>query len=116
MNDTEIRRLAHENRPVYISYFFLAATLFLVGWLHLATPLLTVLLGYFVLNKLHFTRSKVLTLVLFTVVVAFAFYSFATFVRYNLKKLPDIAEESIPKVIEFADKNNIDLPFDDVAS
>ena len=110
MSDTEVRRSTHENRPIYISYFFLAATIFLVGSLHLATPLLTVLFCYFVLHKLHVSRSKVLTLVLFTVVVALAFYSFAIFVREALENLPKIVEKSMPKVIAFAQDNKIELP------
>jgi predicted PurR-regulated permease PerM len=116
MSDTETRRLTHENRPIYISYFFLAATLFLVGSLHLATPLLTVLFCYFVIHKLHVVRSKALTLLLFTTVIALAFYSFALFVRSALKGLPDIAEQSIPRIIGYAEQNNIDLPFEDLSS
>jgi predicted PurR-regulated permease PerM len=116
MSDTEIRPSAHENRPIYISYFFLAATIFLVGSLHLSTPLLTVLFCYFVLHKLHFTRSKALTLMLFTVVVALAFYSFVIFVRHALKGLPEIAENSMPRMIDFAQKNKVELPFDDLES
>jgi predicted PurR-regulated permease PerM len=112
-SDTETRRLTHESRPIYISYVFLAATIILVGWLHLATPLLTVLFCYFVLHKLHFTRSKGLTLTLFTVVVALAFYSFVIFMKNALKDLPDIVEKSMPKVIAFAQQNSIELPFED---
>ena len=35
-----------------ISFWFILATLVLVGWLHLATPLLTILFAYLALAKL----------------------------------------------------------------
>src|SRR5688572_3660551 len=50
-HDLDRLPLTHENRPIYISYIFLAATIILVGSLHLATPLLTVLFCFFVINK-----------------------------------------------------------------
>jgi hypothetical protein len=106
----------HENRPVYISYIFLAATLVLVGWGHLATPLLTVLFCYFVLKKLHFTRSKATALVLFFAVLVVSFYGFVVFVKNALHGLPEIAEKSIPRVLAFAQENSIELPFEDVES
>jgi predicted PurR-regulated permease PerM len=115
-SDTEMRVSAHQSRPIYISYFFLAATIFLVGSLHLATPLLTVLFCYFVLHKLHFTRSKALTLILFAVVIALGFYSFVLFIKQALHDLPDIAEKSIPKIVEYAQKKEIKIPFDDIDS
>jgi predicted PurR-regulated permease PerM len=115
-SDTEMRVSAHRSKPIYISYFFLAATIFLVGSLHLATPLLTVLFCYFALHKLHFTRSKALTIVMFSLVVVLGFYAFALFVKSGLNDLPDIAEKSIPRVVEYADKHNIELPFDDIES
>jgi predicted PurR-regulated permease PerM len=116
MSDTEMRVSAHESRPIYISYFFLAATIFLVGALHLATPLLTVLFCYFALHKLHFTRSKALTILMFSVVVGLGFYAFALFIKSALRDLPDIADKSIPRVVDYAEKNNIEIPFDDVDS
>jgi predicted PurR-regulated permease PerM len=115
-SDTEMRVSAHQSKPIYISYFFLAATIFLVGALHLATPLLTVLFCYFALHKLHFTRSKALTIIMFSVVVGLGFYAFALFVKSALRDLPDIADKSIPRIVDYAEKNKIEIPFDDVDS
>lgn len=103
-------------RPVYISYLFLAGTLLLVGWLKLATPLITVLFACFALRKLHFGKNRWLTIILFTTLVAFTFYGFAHFIRNALKDLPEIADKSIPKVMEFAQHNGVDLPFEDRAT
>jgi predicted PurR-regulated permease PerM len=115
-NDFDRLPLTHEGRPIYISYIFFAATIVLVAALHLATPLLTVLFCYFVITKLHFVRSKTLTLILFACVTIFAFYAFALFVKSALKGLPEIAESSIPKVAAYAEQHQITLPFDDVES
>jgi predicted PurR-regulated permease PerM len=115
-NDFDKLPMTHESRPIYISYIFLAATIVLVGWLHLATPLLTVLFCYFVINKLHVTRNKIVPLILFFLVVTLAFSGFVIFVKHALKGLPEIAEKSIPSVMKFAEQNSIELPFEDVES
>jgi predicted PurR-regulated permease PerM len=115
-HDLDRLPLTHENRPIYISYIFLAATLVIVGSLHLATPLLTVLFCFFVINKLHFTRSKIPALIFFLCVVSLAFCGFVVFVKHALKGLPEIAEKSIPRVIEYAQQKSIELPFEDVES
>jgi hypothetical protein len=41
-----------------ISYVIMAVLLVLIGWLHLATLVLTVLFGYFALRMFSFGRSK----------------------------------------------------------
>src|SRR5262245_15026412 len=101
-NDFDRLPVAHESRQIYISYIFFAATIVLVGALHLATPFLTVLFGYFAISKLHVVRSKTVALILFTFVVTFSFYAFVVFVKHALKGLPEIADKSIPKVLAYA--------------
>jgi predicted PurR-regulated permease PerM len=119
--ETEMRRELHQSRPVYFSYLFFAATLILVGALHLATPFLTVLFCYFLIAKLHFVRSKVLTLVLFVIVIALAFWGFVVFLRHTTGRegrdsLMKIVENSLPRAMTFAEQNGIQLPFDDMDS
>jgi predicted PurR-regulated permease PerM len=103
-------------RPVFISYIFLIGTLVLVGWLRLATPLITVLFAYFTLRKLHFVRSKALTILLFVALVALIFSGFVHFIRNALHDLPEIADKSIPRVLEFAQEYGVQLPFEDLPS
>jgi predicted PurR-regulated permease PerM len=112
-NDFDRLPITHENRPIYISYIFFAVTIVLVAALHLATPLLTVLFCYFAIKKLYVTRSKTIALILFLVVMGLSFYAFAIFVKYAIKGLPEIAENSIPKVLAYAEQHQIELPFDD---
>jgi predicted PurR-regulated permease PerM len=115
-NDFDRLPVTHESRPIYFSYALFALTIVLVAWLHLATPLLTVLFCYFLIKKLYITPSKTVALLMFFFVTALSFYAFVIFVKHALKGLPEIAESSIPKVLAFAEQHQIQLPFDDVES
>ena len=77
-------------RPTRISYGVFALTLVLVGWLHLAVPLLAVLFSCFALNKLHFARSRWLAVLLFIVVVVGVAYGGARFIKAAVVALPTI--------------------------
>lgn len=101
-----------------ISYVIMAVLLILIGWLHLATLVLTGLFGYFALNFLSFGRSKTLGVVLYTVGVLGIGYGLFYFAGqlYKTKALPEIAERAIPAVVNFAEKQGIELPFTDYAS
>ena len=87
--------------------------LVLVGWMHLATPLITVLFAYFALNKLDFLpRFKWLAVVTFVVLLVGIFYGFVVFTKHALVALPAMAEVTIPKVVDYARQEyNIELPF-----
>lgn len=104
------------SRLARYSYIFLIVVLVLVGWLHLATPLITVLFAYFALSKLHFTRFKWLAVATFVIVVAAFFYGFVVFLKQALIALPEIAGKSIPMLVGYAKSYGIVLPFDDVDS
>jgi predicted PurR-regulated permease PerM len=93
-------------------YVVLAFVLFLAGWLGLATPFLTILFAYFLLEKLSFTRRKRFTVVLFCVIVLSLLYAFAFFVREAVTAFPRIAETTIPAIVTFAEKHNVNLPFE----
>lgn len=99
-----------------ISFILVAVMLVLVGWLHLATPLLAVLFSTFALHKLQFTRSKGLAVVLFLVVIAVLSYGAGHFIKAAVVALPKIADMSIPTVLAWAEKRKIELPFTDYAS
>jgi predicted PurR-regulated permease PerM len=103
-------------KPARFSYAVLAATLVLVGFLHLGAPLLALLFSYFVLTKLgDFIRNKWLTLALFIVVVAALTYAAGHFTRAAIGALPKIADNSIPAAIAWAEERNLNLPFTDFA-
>jgi predicted PurR-regulated permease PerM len=103
-------------RAARFSYFFILLVLVLTGVFHLGTPLLTILFSYFALSKLEFTRHKWLPVLLFLVMVSGVLYGFGYLIRLAWEALPTIVNESIPKMVNYAKSQNIELPFDDIES
>jgi len=96
----------------------MAVLLVLIGWLHMSTLVLTALFGHFALNFLSFGRSKALAVVLYligVVAIGYGLYYFTSEV-YKTKAISEIAEKTIPAVVNFAEKQGIELPFTDYAS
>jgi len=88
----------------------MAIGLVLVGWLHLTVLLLTGLFGYFALEKLTFGGRKAVAVLLFALLLGAAGYGFFAFARTATVAVPRIAEESIPRILAFADSRGIELP------
>ena len=103
--------------PARISFVIMAVSLVLIGWLHLATLVLTGLFGHFALRAImNVCRHKALTVVVYAICVATIGYGAVTLTRKAYKALPDIANNAIPKMVEFAEKQGVELPFTDYAS
>src|SRR5881227_604129 len=103
--------------PTRLSYGVLAATIILAGLLHLGAPLLVVLFSYFALRQLYFlTKRKWLALILFGVVVAGIGAAAVFFTRAAILALPDVADTSLPSASAWAQKRQIELPFNDFES
>lgn len=104
-------------RPRTLSFFALLLVFVLVGWLHLATPLLSVLFSCFVLGKIYWAlgRLKVTgkwaTIAVFTVVLLCIAFGLGRFVKQAVVAWPHIAEVVVPTVIEWAKSHDIELPF-----
>src|SRR6266508_1301552 len=103
------------SKPTRISYVIMALLLVLIGWLHLATLVLTTLFGYFALRLFSLGRSKALGITVYVVAVAAIGYGLYYFSRQAHKTLPEIAKTTIPAVVNFAEKQKIELPFTDYA-
>ena len=99
-----------------ISYVIMAVLLILIGWLHLATLVLTAFFGYFAINFLSFGRSKTLGVILYLILVTAIGSGLFFFSRPAYQTLPQIAEDTIPAVVNYAEKKGIELPFTDYAS
>jgi len=99
-----------------ISYVIMALMFVLIAWLHVGTLLLTVLFGYFALHFLSFGKSKTLAVVLYVIAVVAIGYGLVFFSKRAYTTLPVIANETIPAVVNFAEKKGIELPFTDYAS
>lgn len=109
---------AARSKPARLSYVIIVATVVCVGWLHLATPLLTALFAFLALTKLRLVKrgGKWLAVGLFLVLVAGLAYGLGHFVRQTVRALPEIADRSIPSVIHWASRHQIELPFTDYDS
>ena len=104
------------NQPARISYVIVLVVAILIVALHLGTFLLTALFGYLILQLFCFRGRKALSVALFLVTVASIGAGVIYFSSLAYRTLPKIAEISIPAMVEFAEKNGIDLPFTDFAS
>jgi predicted PurR-regulated permease PerM len=103
--------------PTRVSYAVLAATIILAGFLHLGVPLLVVLFSYFALRQLYsLTRRKWLALALFIIAVVGIAAAGVYFTRAAILALPDVADTSIPSASAWAQKRQIELPFNDFES
>ena len=101
-------------QPTRFSYIFIFATLAVAAWLHLATPLLTILFAYFALTKLNRFRYRWIAAVLFVILVLGIFYAFGWFIRQAVVALPKIAATAIPSMLDYAKAHGFDLPFEDL--
>lgn len=99
-----------------ISYVIMAVLLLLIGWLHLGTLILTVLFGYFALQQFSFGRSKILGAGLYLIAVVVIACGLFYFSRQAYITAPRIAETTIPAVVEYAERQGVELPFTDYAS
>ena len=104
------------SNPARISYAIMALLLGLVGMLHMATLALTTLFGYFALRLFSFSRSKALGVTIYIIAVTAIAYGLFYFSKKAYKTLPEIADTTIPAVVNFAEKQRIELPFTDYAS
>jgi predicted PurR-regulated permease PerM len=106
------------SQPARIAYGVMLATLVLMGWLHMATPLLSALFSYLALVKLQFFKRphKLLTVAMFLVLLAGIAYGLGYVINQTIRALPEIADKAIPSVIDFAKQHQIELPFTDFDS
>ena len=102
--------------PARLSYAFIALLIIAAGWLKLATPLVTVLFCFFALHVLSFGGRKWLGISLFLILLGGVGVGFYFFVEQTSVAMPRIAETTIPVVLEWAEKQDFQLPFTDYAS
>ena len=97
------------------SYLFMAVAFIAVIGLHLAVPLLATLFTFLALTRLHFIRrgGKWIPVVLLLALLAAFAYGLGYFVNQTVRALPEIADKSIPSIIETAKQRGIEMPFTD---
>ncbi len=86
-----------------------------MGVLHLATPFLTILVGFFVLQKLEqLTRSRVWAISLMVVLMTLLGWGSVYFARQMITGMPELMAKTIPAMIDYLDSHGVRLPFDDI--
>src|ERR1051325_3234151 len=99
-----------------ISYGIIIALFVFIGWLHLGVLTLTLLFGYFALQQFNFRQKKFLAVAIYIIVVVAIGLGLYYFSRRAFKTLPEIAKNTIPAVVNFAESKQIELPFSDYAT
>jgi predicted PurR-regulated permease PerM len=106
------------SKPVWFSYGFIAMVLVLVGILHSGVPFIAALFAYLALTKLNFSkrRGRWLPVLIFIILVGALAYGSGYVINQAVRVLPDVAEQAIPSVIQWAKQHQIELPFTDYDS
>ena len=107
-----------QSKPARISYWIIAGTLVLIGALRLTTPLLVILFSYLALTRLHFLkhRGKWVAVALFLVLVSAIVYGLGYIINQAVRTLPDVADQAIPSILQWAKQHQIEPPFTDYDS
>lgn len=99
-----------------ISYAFMFILLILVGWLSMATLLLTTLFSYLTLRVLSFGKSKPLGICLFVMIAATGIVGLLYYSKVAYVTFPGIVDKTIPAIVDYAQKQGVELPFTDYDS
>lgn len=108
--------ISNISQSARISYAIMLGLLVLIGWLHLATLVLTALFGYFTLRLFTFGGRKWLAVLIYVLLVVGLGFGLAYFSKQAYVTLPKIANTTIPAVVEWAEREKLELPFTDLAS
>src|SRR5688572_3395611 len=85
----------------YLGYWLVFLMLLAAGYLDLATPLIAVLFSFFTLKKIQWGKSKWGPAIVFIILVLGISYLFGYFIKQAIDALPNVLEESFPKVITY---------------
>jgi predicted PurR-regulated permease PerM len=99
-----------------LSYVIIAIVAVLAASLHLGVFLLAALFGYLALQLFCIGGRKWLSITLYIFAGIAVVAGLVYFSSLAYRTFPKIAETAIPAIVEFAEKNGIELPFTDYAS
>lgn len=102
--------------PLRFSFAFMVLFIICVACSKLGTPLITTFFSFLILDNLRIVKRKWLATIIFTALVVVIFYAFVHFSRQAVAALPDVANKSLPIVVDFLRNHNLDLPFTDLAT
>ncbi|PIE01264.1 MAG: hypothetical protein CSA81_12440 [Acidobacteria bacterium] len=99
-----------------ISYVFMVLTLVVFASIKLIGVFLVILFSYLALTYLQFKERKWVGIVLYFFLVTLIFYSFGFVINRAIVVIPGVVEEAVPKIVGYAQEQNIELPFKDIES
>jgi predicted PurR-regulated permease PerM len=105
--------MSRSSRVAYVLFAILAV---LIVSLHLGASILATLFGYLALRTFCIGGRKWLSVTLYLVAMIAAIVGLVYFSSLAYRTFPKIAESAIPAIVEFAQRNGIELPFTDFAS
>lgn len=104
------------NRETMASYWLFAGLCILLLSLKLTTILLSIFFSLLALHMLTFRSYKKTSITLFFILVSTIFLGFAYFINQAVITIPEIAENALPDITQFAQKYGIKIPFSDIQS
>lgn len=107
------RTMSRSSRVAYVIFIVLMV---LIASLRLGTFLLAALFGYLALQTFCIGGRKWLSVTLYLVSMIAVVVGLVYFSSLAYHTFPKIAESAIPAIVEFAEKNGVELPFTDFAS
>lgn len=104
------------SKQARISYAFMFILLVTVGWLNMATLLLTTLFSYLTLRVLSFGKSKALGIFLFLLLATTGTVGLVYYTKQAYVTFPQIVDNTVPAIVDYAEKKGVELPFTDYDS
>jgi predicted PurR-regulated permease PerM len=103
-------------RSTQISFLLFFIVLLIVASMNLGTCLLTVLFGQLALHFFSRCRNKFLSASLYLVTAVAIIAGLCYLASRAYRTLPQVADQAIPAMVAYAERNGIDLPFTDYVS
>ena len=106
----------HRTSAKKISFYLMLTVILVVGIFHLATPFLTILFSILMLELLSQGMRRWLSVVVFLVLITGSLYILGWVLSEAATSLPQIVQNSVPRIIDHAKDYNLSLPFSDLES
>ena len=99
------------------SFYFLGIFLLVVGFTQLTAPFILILFSVLALREVNGRLKKsYLTIIVYIMMVTTLLYAVFYAGREAIKSVPEVADKSIPIILEWTSEQGIELPFNDMDS
>lgn len=104
------------NTTKNLSFAFMGLMILILGKTNLIGAFLLILFSYLALSFLQYKERKWVGVACFFILVTLIVYGFGFAVNKAIIVIPNVVEQAIPKIVEYAQKQSIELPFKDPES